>query len=85
VGTISSTGARTFKKPVRAIVLRALFRLQRVGFFATLIIATVQAQARPPKLDVIVIGVVTLRQVPEGKTTSARVVANPRTMRMSRN
>lgn len=77
MGTISSTGARTFKKPVRAIVLRALFRLQRVGFFATLIIATVQAQAQQPKLDVIVIGVVTLRQVPEGKTASARVVANP--------
>jgi hypothetical protein len=75
VGTISSTGARTFKKPVCAIVLRALFRLQRVGFFATLIIATIQEQQ--PKLDVIVIRAVTLRQVPEGKIASARAVANP--------
>jgi hypothetical protein len=54
VATISSTGARTFKKPVRAIVLRALFRLQRIGFFGTLIIAT--AQAQQTRLDVIVIG-----------------------------
>jgi hypothetical protein len=75
---------RTLEPEAAATRASLLFNLQRKGkghaalFFVTLLVAVVQgAQPQPRSPDVLVIGVVTLRQVPEGKPTSIRVVTNP--------